>query len=149
MFSVYLSLPIVILRYHQKGQMVTCMKSQKAFICPVFYASGAIGKMKLVLMLEPLKQLLQKVLFLSICFSTVDVIRICELNWDPAFSCVLQWFSLQIPFFSPFTYSHWSKLPVNVNLMFIPLLMTCRFTVKLWQDYCLYSFLTFINEIFV
>lgn len=91
------------------------MKLQQAFIPPVFYASTAIGKMKFVLMIELLKQPLQKVLFLSICFSMVDVIGICELNWDPVSSCVPQCFSLQNPFFSILMHSHWAKLPVNVH----------------------------------
>lgn len=66
MFSVSLCLLIVILRQHQRGQTVTCMKFQQDFICPVFNASRAIGKMKFVLMIESLKQPLQKVQFLSI-----------------------------------------------------------------------------------
>lgn len=118
------------------------MKFQEAFICPLLsMLEEQSVEWNLLLMVESFR----KVLFLSTCFSTVDVVRIFELNWDPVFSWVPQCSSHQIPFFLIFMHSHWSKLSVNVYLKFILLLMTYRFTVKLWQDYCLHFSLTIIK----
>lgn len=66
-------------------------------------------KMEFVWMVEPREPAALKVMFLSICFSAVIII-VWELNWNLVFSCVPQCFILQIPFFSIFIHSYWSKL---------------------------------------